>query len=76
MISMKVSRKKRMAFTTISVPTQLFKKVEKHVENTGFPSVSSYVAFILRTLLSEKTNKKADYEADIIKEKLKELGYM
>lgn len=73
---MKVSRKKRMAFTTISVPTQLFKKVEKHVENTGFPSVSSYVAFLLRTLLSEKTNKKADYEADIIKEKLKELGYM
>jgi Arc/MetJ-type ribon-helix-helix transcriptional regulator len=65
-----------MAFTTISLPTQLFKKVEKHVENTGFPSVSSYVAFILRTLLSEKTNKKADYETEIIKERLRELGYL
>jgi Arc/MetJ-type ribon-helix-helix transcriptional regulator len=73
---MKVSRKKKMAFTTISLPTQLFKKVEKHVENTGFPSVSSYVAFILRTLLSEKTNKKADYETEIIKERLRELGYL
>ncbi len=73
---MKVKRNRKMEFTTISVPTQLFKKVEKHVENTGFPSVSSYVAFILRTLLSEKSNKKADYEAEIIKEKLKELGYM
>jgi Arc/MetJ-type ribon-helix-helix transcriptional regulator len=66
----------RIEFTSISVPTKLFRKVEKHVENTGFPSVSSYVAFILRTLLSEKTNKKADYETEIIKERLKELGYM
>lgn len=73
---MKVKRANRIEFTSISVPTVLFKKVEKHVENTGFPSVSSYVAFILRTLLSEKRNKKADYEAEIIKEKLKELGYM
>ena len=73
---MKVKRANRIAFTSISVPTTLFKKVEKHVENTGFPSVSSYVAFLLRTLLSEKRNKKADYEAEIIKEKLKELGYM
>jgi metal-responsive CopG/Arc/MetJ family transcriptional regulator len=73
---MKVSRKKRMEFTTISLPSRLFKKVEKHVENTGFPSVSSYVAFILRTLISEKSNKKADYEAEIIKERLRELGYL
>ena len=73
---MKVKRANKIEFTSISVPTVLFKKVEKHVENTGFPSVSSYVAFILRTLLSEKKNKKADYEAEIIKEKLKELGYM
>ncbi len=73
---MKVKRANRIEFTSISIPTVLFKKVEKHVENTGFPSVSSYVAFILRTLLSEKRNKKADYEAEIIKERLKELGYM
>ena len=65
-----------MEFTTISLPSRLFKKVEKHVENTGFPSVSSYVAFILRTLISEKSNKKADYEAEIIKERLRELGYL
>ena len=73
---MKVKRANRIEFTSISVPTRLFKKVEKHVENTGFPSVSSYVAFILRTLISEKSNKKADYEAEIIKERLRELGYL
>jgi Arc/MetJ-type ribon-helix-helix transcriptional regulator len=75
-ISMKVNRDKKTAFTSVSIPTVLFKKVEKHVSSTGFPSVSSYVAFILRTLLSEKGNKKADYETDIIKERLKELGYL
>lgn len=73
---MKVTRAKKTAFTSISIPTQLFKKVEKHVARTGFPSVSSYVAFILRTLLSEKGNKKADYETEIIKGRLRELGYL
>jgi len=73
---MKEKRATKTAFTSISIPTQLFKKVEKHVENTGFPSVSSYVAYILRTLLSEKGNKKADYETEVIKSRLKELGYI
>jgi len=73
---MKVKRAKKVAFTSISIPTTLFQKVERHVENTGFPSVSSYVAFILRTLLSEKGNKKADYETEIIKSRLRELGYI
>ncbi len=73
---MKVNRKSKTEFTSVSIPTQLFKKVEKHVEGTGFPSVSSYVAFILRTLLSEKGNKKADYEIETVKSRLKELGYL
>lgn len=73
---MKVKRAKRTEFTSISIPSQLFKKVEKHMADTGFPSVSSYVAFILREVLSEKGNKKADYEAEIIRNRLRELGYL
>lgn len=73
---MKGSRENRIEFTTISIPKQLFKKTEKHIVGTGFPSVSSYVAFILREVLSEKGNKKADYEAEIIRNRLKELGYL
>lgn len=73
---MKIKRAKKTAFTSISIPTQLFRKVEKHLEETSFPSVSSYVSFILRTILSEKGNKKADYEAEIVKGRLRELGYM
>ncbi len=73
---MKVVREKRIEFTSISIPKQLFKKVERHIEGTGFPSVSGYVAFILREVLSEKGNKKADYEAEIIRNRLRELGYL
>lgn len=73
---MKQKRGSKTEFTSVSIPTQLFKKVEKHVEGTGFPSVSSYVAFILRMVISEKGNSKADYEAEIIKKRLRELGYI
>lgn len=73
---MKVKGNKKIAFTSISIPTTLFKKVEKHIEDTGFPSVSGYVAFILRNILSEGGNSKADYETEIVKKRLRELGYM
>ncbi|MGD0510948.1 MAG: CopG family transcriptional regulator [Candidatus Micrarchaeaceae archaeon] len=73
---MKAARSKKIEFTSISIPSSLFQKVEKHISKTGFPSVSSYVAFILRTLLSEKGNKKADYEIETVRERLRELGYM
>ncbi len=73
---MKIKRAKRQEFTTISIPSQLFEKIEQHIDNTGFPSVSSYVAFILRVLISDSGKKsKADYEAKIIRKKLEELGY-
>lgn len=73
---MKIKRGKKQEFTTISIPSQLFEKVEQHIEDTGFPSVSSYVAFILRILISSSGRKsKADYETKIIRKKLEELGY-
>ena len=71
---MKVKRNKKIEFTSISLPSTLFKKLEKHIENTGFPSVSSYVAFLVRTVFSEKGNRKADYEAETVKNRLRELG--
>ena len=73
---MKVKRAKRIDFTSISIPTTLFKKVESHIDGTGFPSVSGYVAFILRNILSEEGNSKADYETETVKRRLRELGYM
>lgn len=73
---MKIKRESKIPFTTVSIPATLFKKVEKHIEGTGFPSVSSYVAFVLRMLLSEKKTEKGEYDIESIKRRLKELGYM
>ncbi len=73
---MKVKRDKRIEFTSISIPSTLFKKIENHIDGTGFPSVSGYVAFVLRTILSEGGNPKADYEAEAVKKRLRELGYL
>lgn len=75
---LKVKRENRQLFTSVSIPTRLFKKVEGHISGTGFPSVSSYVAFILRLILSEtkeKETSKLGYETRLVKKKLEALGY-
>ncbi len=74
---MRVKREKKIEFTSISIPSVLFKKAERHIRDTGFPSVSSYAAFLLRSVLSDKsTSTKANYEAEQIKRRLRELGYL
>lgn len=74
---MRVKRENKITFTSVSIPTTLFKKTEKHIENTGFPSVSSYVAFLLRMILSDrKSSDTSNYETEMIKRKLRELGYI
>lgn len=74
-----MSEKKRK-FTTISIPTPLFKKIEKEIKGTGFSSVSSYVIFVLREILAkhETEEKKAFTKEDEerVKEKLRALGYL
>ena len=74
---MKVKRSKKQKFTSISIPLPLFKKTEKHIHDTGFQSVSSYISFLLRVILSEsEADDKRYYEAKLIKKKLKQLGYV
>lgn len=73
---MKVKRGRKVGFTSVSIPTKLFDKVKDHLEGTGFPSVSGYVTFLLRMILSDKEiNGKQNYETEMIKKRLEELGY-
>ncbi len=67
-------------FTTVSIPTTLFRKIEDRIENTGFTSVSSYVTYILREIITEK---EVDIEKPFtaedeerVKERLRSLGYL
>lgn len=73
-------KKKRKKFTTVSIPTQLFQKVEERIKGTGFTSVSSYVTYVLREIVAEEDEEleeaftKEDEER--VKARLRALGYI
>jgi len=66
-------------FTTVPIPTSLYKKIEEKIKDSEIKSVSSYVTKVLRENLSkekgnEDTFNKEDEEK--VKERLKALGYI
>jgi Arc/MetJ-type ribon-helix-helix transcriptional regulator len=69
---------KEKKFTTISIPTVLFNRAKEKIRNTSFPSVSSYVAYILREMLVGKKKGEGLRKEDEnkIKMKLRDLGYL
>ena len=75
---------KETEITTISIPKTLAEKIKKRMEGTGFRSVSSYVTYILRQLISgmeidgQKKEKEAFSKQDeeTVKERLRGLGYL
>ena len=63
--------------TTITIPKQLYKKVEKKIKNTGFSSVSSYVTYVLRQVVSSESEEAFTEEDEKrVKKRLRELGYI
>ena len=74
---------KKSNTTTISIPKPLFEKIKKRCEGTGFNSVSSFITYVMRQVLSnvesdENQPKKAFSEGDEkkVKERLRSLGYL
>jgi Arc/MetJ-type ribon-helix-helix transcriptional regulator len=66
-------------FTTVSIPASLFKKIEERIKGTGFTSVSSYVTYVLREVVSEEEDEAAPFTKEDekrVKERLKALGYL
>ena len=66
---------------TISIPTTLHKKVSELIKDTGFHSVSEYVTFMLREIVSKREEEKMQEpltkeDVERIKRKLKALGYL
>jgi Arc/MetJ-type ribon-helix-helix transcriptional regulator len=72
--------------TTISIPKVLADKIKKKMEGTGFNSVSSYVTYVLRQVLSnvessegrnnESKTAFSEDEERKVKDRLKSLGYL
>ncbi len=66
-------------FTTVSIPSPLFKKVEERIKGTGFTSVSSYVAYVLREIIAEEEEEEEPFseeDKERVKERLRALGYI
>jgi Arc/MetJ-type ribon-helix-helix transcriptional regulator len=72
--------KEEKKFTTISIPTPLAEKIKKRIKGTGFTSLSSYVTYVLREVLSgmEEENEEAFSKEDEerVKDRLRALGYL
>ena len=69
----------RKKFTTVSIPSPLFKKVEERIKETGFTSVSSYVTYVLREIIAEDTQEEEPFtkeDEERVKERLRALGYI
>ncbi len=61
--------------TIISIPSKLSSKIEEKIKNTDIKTVSEYITFLLRMVLSEE-GKVKDINEKKIKERLKKLGYI
>ena len=72
----------KVEYTTVSIPKPLAEKVKERMKGTGFASVSSYVTYILRQVLSsieeEERSKQAftKEEQEKVKNRLRDLGYI
>ncbi len=70
-------KRKKGAYTTVSIPSHLYKKVDLWIKGTGFSSASDFVTFVLRDISLEIEDKEkiAKSKNRVIK-KLKALGYL
>ena len=71
--------KEKRNFTTVSIPKPLADKAKKFIAETGFTSLSSFVEYLLREIVSERSgSRKTQVKEDTkgVEEKLRRLGYM
>lgn len=66
---------------TIKIPRQLYVKLCKVIEGSSFNSVTDFVIYVLRDLVSAKAEKPegeslTGEEITLIRERLKNLGYL
>jgi len=73
----KGKQENKVEYGTISLPMPLINRIKKRIKGTGMNSVSAYVSFILRQVLSSSDSKDilSKEEEKAIKTRLKSLGY-
>ena len=65
----------KIDYGTISIPIPLINKIKERIKGTGMASVSAYVSFVLRQILSAPSKDFTKKEIEEVKARLKSLGY-
>ncbi len=62
-------------FKTISIPKTVYDATEQYINDKGFPSVSSFAAYLLREYVK---GGEGNFEADTkrVMKRLREMGYI
>ena len=63
----------------VFLPAELYDRVRKRVEATGFASVDEYVVFVLSEVLREDEDEEialSEEQEEEVKKRLKSLGYL
>lgn len=74
----KEKNENKVEYGTISLPLPLIEKIKSRIKGTGMNSVSAYVAFVLRQILSEPSEKGQlldREEEEEVRRRLRSLGY-
>lgn len=71
--------KAKQRYTTVSIPVQLNEHLKNKIEGTGFHSVSSFVTYVLRQLISSSPKNTKGFskeDENKVKERLSNLDYL
>lgn len=66
---------------TLKIPAELYDNLAQLIEDTGFRSVTEFAVYVLRDVaaggkLDEKPPRLSDQEVQLIRERLRALGYI
>jgi Arc/MetJ-type ribon-helix-helix transcriptional regulator len=63
----------------VSLPAELYSKIEERVNTTDFGSVEEYVTFVLQEVIKEENEEEKAFskeDEEEVKKRLKALGYL
>ena len=65
---------------TIKIPRPLYQNLSQIIEGSGFNSVTEFIVYILRDLVSSRSMRKepslSKNEIEMVKKRLESLGYL
>ncbi len=73
-------KKETEKFTSVLIPTSLAEKIEKRIQGTEFSSISSYITYVLKEVVSDSESEDGEElskdDDERIKARLRSLGYL